>query len=163
VVAFGNISDDKLARTEDRPMARSYWFDPFEEMERFFDDPWFFPRAKAIARPRLRVGVPNVDISDEVDHIRIRADMPGVPKENVEVHVDEDVLEIKAHLDETQEETGGNFIRRERRTSSFQRSFVLPDSVDKEAIKANMKYGVLNIQIPKVEPKEPKKVPINVD
>jgi HSP20 family protein len=98
-----------------------------------------------------------------MDHIRIKADMPGVPKENVEVHIEDDVLEIKAHLDDAIEETKGNFIRRERRTSSFQRSFMLPDTVDKDAIKANMKDGVLNITIPKMEPKQPKKVPIDVD
>ena len=154
---------DKLARTEDRPMARSYWFDPFEQMDRFFDDPWLFPRVRSMGRPRLSVGVPNVDISDEVDHIRIRADMPGVPKENVEVHIDEEVLEIKARLDEAEERTDGNYIRRERRTSSFQRSFVLPDTVNKDGIKANMKDGVLSITIPKVEPKQPKKVNIDVD
>jgi HSP20 family protein len=155
--------NDKLARTEDRPMARRYWFDPFEEMERFFDDPWLFPRVRGMGRPRLSVGVPSVDISDEVDHIRIKADMPGVPKENVEVHIDDEVLEIKAHLDQSEERTDGNYIRRERRTSSFQRSFVLPDSVDKDQIKANMRDGVLSISIPKVEPKQPKKVNIDVD
>ncbi len=156
-------NDDKLARTEDRPMARSYWFDPFEHMDRFFDDPWLFPRVRGTARPRLSVGVPNVDISDEVDHIRIRADMPGVPKENVEVHIDDEVLEIKAHLDESEEKTDGNYIRRERRTSSFQRSFVLPDTVDKDQIRANMKDGVLSIRVPKMEPKQPKKINIDVD
>jgi len=155
--------EDRLARTEDRPMARSYWFDPFEHMDRFFDDPWFFPRVRGLARPRINVGVPNVDISDEVDHIRIRADMPGVPKENVEVHIDDDVLEIKARMDESEEKTEGNYIRRERRTSSFQRSFVLPETVDKDDIKANMRDGVLSLTIPKVEPKQPKKINIDVD
>lgn len=156
-------NENVLARTEDRPMARSYWFDPFEHMDRFFDEPWFFPRVRDIARPRLSVGVPNVDIADEPDRIRIRADMPGVPKENVEVHIEDDILEIKASLDESEERTEGNYIRRERRTSSFQRSFVLPDTVDKDQIKANMRDGVLSISIPKMEPKEPKKVNIDVD
>ena len=155
--------DNMLARTEDRPVARSYWFDPFEQMERFFDDPWFLNRVRAVGMPRLSVGVPSVDITDEVDHIRIKADMPGVPKENVEIEIDDDVLEINANMDRSEERTDGNYIRRERRTSSFQRRFVLPDTVDKDAIKANMKDGVLSITIPKVEPKQPKKVSIDVD
>ncbi len=155
--------DDKLARTEDRPVARSYWFDPFEQMERFFDDPWIFPRVRAVGMPRLSVGVPSVDITDEVDHIRIKADMPGVPKENVEIQIDDDVLEINAKMDQSEERTEGNYIRRERRTSSFQRRFVLPDTVDRDGIKANMRDGVLSVTIPKVEPKQPKKVSIDVD
>jgi len=155
--------DSKLARTEDRPVARSYWFDPFEQMERFFDDPWFLNRVRAVGLPRLSVGVPSVDITDEVDHIRIKADMPGVPKENVDIQIDDDVLEINANMDQSEERTDGNYIRRERRTSSFQRRFVLPDTVDKDAIKANMRDGVLSITIPKVEPQQPKKVSIDVD
>ena len=155
--------DNKLARTEDRPVARSYWFDPFEQMERFFDDPWFLNRVRAVGLPRLSVGVPSVDITDEVDHIRIKADMPGVPKENVDIQIDDDVLEINANMDQSEERTDGNYIRRERRTSSFQRRFVLPDTVDKDAIKANMRDGVLSITIPKVEPQQPKKVSIDVD
>ena len=156
--------ENKLARTEEVPMARSFWFDPWENLDRFFDDPFFTPFSRrAMIRPRLNVGVPSVDISDEVDHIRIRADMPGVPKENVEVHVQDDTLEIKAHQDEQEETTEGNYIRRERRTSSFQRCFVLPDTVKADEIKANMKDGVLTVSIPKVEPRTPTKVSVQVE
>ena len=156
--------ENRLARTEDRPVARVGWFDPFEELDRFFEDPFFFPLGqRMMVRPRISVGVPQVDISDEGDHIRIRADMPGVQKENVEVLVDDDVLEIKANVSEEHECTEGNFIRRERRSSSFHRSFVLPDTVKADLIRAGMKDGVLSVTIPKVEPKQPKKVAIDVD
>ena len=156
--------ENRLARTDEVPMARTIWFDPWEDLDRFFDDPFFFPSSRRTSRrPRIAVGVPNVDISDEQDHILIRADMPGVPKENVEVHVQDDVLEIRARQDEAEETTEDNLIRRERRTSSFQRQFVLPDTLRTEKIKATMKDGVLTIHIPKMEPKTPKKVPIKVE
>jgi HSP20 family protein len=159
-----NETERKLAKREDRPSRFGFWFDPFADFDRWFDDPFFFPAGRRMAmRPHVNVGVPSVDISDEGDHIRIKADMPGVPKENVEVEVDDDVLEIKARTDESHEATDGNYIRRERRTSSFHRCFSLPDTVRSDEIKATMKDGVLSITVPKVEPKQPKKVSVDVD
>lgn len=158
-------NDNKLARRNDRPVAQRYWFDPFAELDRFFDDPFFFPHQRRFAmdRPRMHEGIPRVDISDEGNLILIKADMPGVPKENVDVLVEDNVLEIKARSEKELGDTTGNYIRRERRSSSFQRCFSLPDDVKADEIKAQMRDGVLHVTIPKVEPKEPKKVSVSIE
>jgi len=61
---------------------------------------------------------------------------------------------------ETKEE---NYYRKERTFGKFQRSFTLPDAVNPEAIKANFKNGVLEIEVPKPEEKKPKQISINVE
>lgn len=159
-----NDKDDGLARRDDRPAARSLWFDPWDDFDRFFkrffDQPALAP---SMARSFELTGTPSVDIIDEETRILVKAEMPGVPKENVEVEVDGDMLEIKANIEHEEEEKDKNYLRRERRCTTFYRTFMLPDNVDKEGVHASMRDGLLMVTVPKKEPSKAKKKSVKVE
>jgi len=146
-------------------MLRDRWLDSWNEFDRMFEDimsdRWLmpFPGPRAMMAPH----VPRVDITDEGDHLLIAADMPGVAKENVEVEVQDGLLHVRSKVEEERKEEGRNYLRHERRFSSFSRSFMLPDGVKEDAIEANMKDGVLVVKVPKEMPEEGKKVTVKVD
>ncbi|HIZ55100.1 MAG TPA: Hsp20/alpha crystallin family protein [Firmicutes bacterium] len=93
------------------------------------------------------------DVRETADAYVIEAEMPGLAKDNVEINLDDGVLTITAHMDENKEEKGenGRYIRRERRTGSYCRSFSM-DNVQTDQLKADMKNGVLTITCPKATP-----------
>ncbi len=154
---------NELAKRDGRDVLSDRWLNPWDDLDRmfedFFTDRWLMPLAGA----RMTAGTPRVDITDEGDHLTITADMPGVPKENVEVEVQDGILHLRSKLDEERKEEGKAFIRRERRFSSFHRGFMLPDGVKEDAIEANMRDGVLSVKVPKAKPPEPKAVKVKVE
>ena len=87
--------------------------------------------------------------------------LPGFDKSEISVNVSDNVLTIKAeHKEEDKEETK-NYIRKERRYGSYQRSFNVED-VNVEEIKADYKNGVLTLSLPKIAPVEPKKIEVSI-
>ncbi len=105
---------------------------------------------------------PAVDVIDEKDTIRVRADLPGMKKEEIEVSVDNDVLTIKGEKQEEKEVKEKDYIRSERYCGSFHRSFTLPSGVDAQKVNANYKDGVLEITLPKREDARPKQVKVEI-
>ncbi|PSC72119.1 heat shock Hsp20 [Micractinium conductrix] len=106
-----------------------------------------------------------VDIKDTGKSLEIVADVPGMNKEDIKVQVSPDrVLTIsgerKSEHREGSEEEGN--LRVERSFGSFMRRFRLPEAVDVEGIKANVKDGVLRLEVPKTEAAQPKQIDINV-
>lgn len=101
------------------------------------------------------------DIYEKDDKYYIDMDAPGFSKENLTVEVDKGYLTIKlAKTDETEDENK-NYIRRERTVTEYQRSFYVGD-IDSEKISATFKNGTINIEIPKADLIETKKV-INIE
>ena len=102
------------------------------------------------------------DISETDNNYTIEADLPGFSKDQIEVAFQEGNLTISAKRDEVNEETKGNYLRRERRAGQLLRTFVF-DNVDSDNIKAQYKDGVLKIDLPKkeVRPTEIRKIEIN--
>lgn len=102
------------------------------------------------------------DITETENNYTIEADLPGFSKDQIEVAFQEGNLTISAKRDEVNEESKGNYLRRERRTGQLLRSFVF-DNVDADNIKAQYKDGVLKIELPKkeVKPTEIRKIDIN--
>jgi HSP20 family protein len=93
---------------------------------------------------------PRLDVTERDDAILIRADLPGIKPEEIDVEVSDDVLTISGkHEEETEEKEGERVIRRERRYGSFRRSMALPKSVKPEEIAAESSDGVLELTIPK--------------
>jgi len=120
------------------------------DIDRFFGDNW--PRS---ADPEMgEFFAPRVDIKDAQDHFEITAELPGIPRENIHVHVNEGILTLEAeNSQEDKEEKDGKIIRQERRYGKFMRSFNLGGDVQEEDIKASFKDGVLTLKAPKlVEP-----------
>lgn len=135
------------------------WFeDPFEELERIrrridrlarrmFRGAWE-PFAEEI-RP---VSFP-VDVSETENEIRIQADLPGFKKEDINLKVTEDTVEIFAERKEEKKEKTERIIRAERRVGSVRRFLTLPAKIDTETVDAEFKDGVLIIRAKKIAKK----------
>jgi HSP20 family protein len=99
-----------------------------------------------------KVKVPKADIVDDGKAYIIKAEIPGVPKEKVDINVTQFQLEIKADIERDVEEKGKGFIRRERRHSSYFRSIPFPTAVVPDKVEARMEHGILRITVPKEDP-----------
>jgi HSP20 family protein len=106
--------------------------------------------------------VPAVDVVEKDNEFVVTAELPGLDEKNLEVEVSGDLLTIKGEKREEKEEKGKNTYLSERRYGSFQRSFGLPDSVDRGKIVASFEKGVLKVMLPKTAQAvtQQKKIPI---
>jgi len=110
-------------------------------------------------REESRTLVPPVDIFETEDALVVLADLPGVDKGGADVRVEDDVLTIKA----TAKAIGkGEPIRREYELRDYFRQFQLGEQINQEKIRAELKYGVLTLHLPKVEEVKPKKIEVKV-
>ena len=96
--------------------------------------------------------MPRVDLIDRETEIVVRAELPGVSKDDVEVTLTEDSVTIEAHTTkETKEEEEGKYYRRETSRGDFQRTLALHTGVDEDKAKATFTDGVLELTLPKLE------------
>jgi len=132
--------------------------EPFEETERWFED--FFRRPFPLMGPRwwpsLRMPefealTPSVDIYEEGDDVIVKAELPGLKKEDIEVTLTEDTLTLSGEKKKEEKVEKKDYHRFERSYGSFTRSFHLPKEVQTEKVAAKFKDGVLEIKIPKTE------------
>jgi len=131
-----------------------------DEMDRLFHS-LFGPAETEAGRNGVRV--PPVDIAETEEEVVVRAEIPGLTKENLELELLPEALTLKGELSQEKEEKGETFHRRERSWSSFQRSIPLPAEVKTEEVKATLEHGVLEVRMPKTERAKvptPKKVTI---
>jgi HSP20 family protein len=104
---------------------------------------------------------PVVDIYDTKENTVIKADLPGLKKEDIAINIEGNVLSISGERRMEEEEKKDNYYRRERSYGMFKREFTLPASVDHEKITADFKDGVLKVEIPKPEEKKPKTIAVH--
>jgi HSP20 family protein len=100
------------------------------------------------------------DVKETRDAYVLRADLPGVKEDAVEVSLNGNLLTISGKREVEHREEGDQFYALERSHGTFTRSFALPDNVDAEAIAAELKNGVLTVQIPKKPEAQPRKIAI---
>jgi len=100
---------------------------------------------------------PAVDIKDEGNKLLITTDLPGMNKEDIELNLKEDMLEISAKSGTEKETEEEGYIRKERQYTHFYRAVRLPASVKEEESTAKIENGVLTITLPKMELEEPAK------
>lgn len=105
--------------------------------------------------------VPAVDISEDEKAYTIRADVPGVKPEDVDVELENGVLTLKGEREESKEEEREGYKRIERVSGKFYRRFTLPETVNADEISAKTEHGVLEIVIPKQPKPEPKRIKVN--
>ena len=105
---------------------------------------------------------PAVDIIDEKDHLRVRADLPGMKKDEIEESVNNDTLTIRGEKREEKEIKEKDYVRSERYYGAFHRSFTLPAGVDPQKVNAGYKDGVLEIALPKREDAKPKQIKVDI-
>ncbi len=107
---------------------------------------------------------PRVDITEYDNKVVVSAEVPGLAKEDVKVSVNEErILTIKGEKKKPVINEGESQIRIERSFGEFTRSFVLPEDIDLENIKASFKNGLLELSLNKKEPEEPKEINITID
>ena len=102
---------------------------------------------------------PSVDTYEKDDAIVVKAELPGVKKEDVDIDISNNVLTINGerHYDDVKNE---DYYRRERFHGKFQRAFTLPDNVDMSNIDASFKDGVIEVTVPKTEKTQTQKIEI---
>lgn len=106
--------------------------------------------------------VPPVDIIEDGDGITVRADLPGVSRENLSIGVDGDTLTVEATVS-LGEAAHVQPVYAEVRTAQYKRSFVLSRDLDTEKINASIRNGVLTLQVPKREQAKPRRIEIKAD
>ncbi len=131
-------------------------WDPFEEMNRLHDH---FFSGRGISKQAFRVAV---DIREEDDAFYVDAEVPGLSADEVKVDVEKNILTLSGERKVEKDETEGTFRRVERQYGSFSRSFTLPETVNTDAISADLKNGVLELKLPKKEAPQPKSISVNV-
>jgi len=109
-----------------------------------------------------RAWAPAVDICENENNIVLKAELPGVDPEDVEVRVEDNTLYLKGERKFEKETKEENYHRIERAYGSFARSFALPNSIDAEKVAAEYKDGLLTLTLPKREGTKPKTIKINV-
>ncbi len=107
--------------------------------------------------------VPPVDIYETENEVVIKAEVPGVAQKDIEIKVEDDTLVIKGEKKFERDMEKETYHRAERVYGKFQRSFILPKSIEKDKIKATLKQGVLTIVLPKKEEVKPKEISIQVE
>ncbi|MEJ7619732.1 MAG: Hsp20/alpha crystallin family protein [Aquificaceae bacterium] len=135
-------------------------WNPFAEIERIRRE---FDRLLEELVPREegeRVFAPVVDVYETDQELVVKAELPGVKKENVEVSIRDNALHIRGEKKEEKEEKTETYHRVERVYGRFERVVPLPTDVKVESAKAEFKDGVLEIRIPKAEGAKEKKIEI---
>ncbi|HWQ65819.1 MAG TPA: Hsp20/alpha crystallin family protein, partial [Methanospirillum sp.] len=129
----------------------------FDDFRRSFDS-LMMPYFPAEFSPwdlsdRRKTSYAPLDLIDEGDHYRIQVELPGMTKEDVEVNITLAGISIRAHKDEKSESQEKNYLHRERYYSSWKRDIRFPEEVNPERAEGTMKDGILQLSIPKREPK----------
>jgi len=120
-----------------------------------FDNPTF-PQSAA------RRWIPAIDLVETESDFVLRADLPGLSEEDVNIELEDNVLTVSGERKSEHEEHKNGYRRIERSSGSFRRTLTLPEGVDAESIKATFNRGVLEVQVPKPEQRKPHKVQISV-
>jgi HSP20 family protein len=138
------------------------------EMDRMMDDlfgrrmrPWW-----PSIWPRAGDGefiTPMVDVYEEKDDIVVKAELPGLGKDDVEVNISESELTLKGEKKKEETIDEENYYRCERSYGTFLRSVDLPADVQADKVKASFKNGVLEIRMPKTEEAKTKEIKIKVE
>lgn len=149
-------------------MAALVRWDPVREMrmlrdmmDRLFEET-FAPiseRGRAVESWAL---LPRVDMYETDSEVVIKATVPGVKPEDLDITVTGNVLTIKGEVKEEETEEGANFIRRERVFGSFRRDLTLPVDVRVDKAEATFENGILTLRLPKAEEAKPKRLTVKV-
>ncbi len=129
----------------------------FEDMEHLFDEyfprPWMrrwgWPSWGELTQPLERMA-PRVDVIDRDDEVVIRAELPGVTKDDLDVSVDEHSITIKGSIRREEKKEEGEYYRAEIARGDFSRTIRLPSAVDAEKVEAKFRDGILELKMPKI-------------
>jgi HSP20 family protein len=130
-----------------------------DEMNRMFDQ-FFRGGTGEEAGWGVRTGAPPVDIYETDDALILKAELPGVSKDDVSIEIHQNTLILRGQRKHDAEVKEEHYHRVERAYGTFQRSFMLPTLVDQEHVQATYHDGVLELRLPKSEAAKPKRIAI---
>jgi HSP20 family protein len=136
--------------------------DPFRNMNRLFEEafgPFAYPGQESFA---LTTWAPSCDIFETENALVVKAELPGVKKENVYITIDNNLLTIRGERRFEEEAKRENYHRIERAYGEFMRSFTLPVGIEIKKVTAEFKDGLLTVWLPKMEEAKPKAIDIKV-
>jgi HSP20 family protein len=129
-----------------------------EEINRLFDVPF----AEGGRESEFFGWAPALDLYEDKDHLVVKAELPGMKKEEIEISLHDDSLIISGER-KVESNDEGESSRSERFFGRFQRAVALPKPVDANQVKANYKDGILTVTLPKTEESKPKQITVNTD
>jgi HSP20 family protein len=176
--AQGNANQSNTSTSvQTRPTQEVRRWDPldlFDDMERQFSQIWNSmwpwptrsfnrPTGRSTSQMQNAAWAPTMDIYEQDGNLVVKADLPGVKKEDIDIEVDQDALIIKGQRQSENQVRDENYYRVERSTGTFYRRLPLPNNVSPDQIKANFNDGVLEVRLPKPEQEQSqrKKIPIS--
>ena len=104
--------------------------------------------------------VPAMDLVEHDDHFLLRADLPGMTEEDVNIELNDGALTVSGERKAEHTERERGFYRLERQFGQFSRTLTLPEGIDPEQVKASFANGVLEVWVPKPEQRKPRRIPI---
>jgi HSP20 family protein len=131
-----------------------------EAMDQLFEDSFVRPFA---GWPEADFRAPAMDVIEDEDNVIVKAEVPGLKAEDIDVTVQHDRLTISGEFKDEEAHKDKNYHRRERRFGRFERTLAIPNTLDTEHVKAEFKDGVLTLTLPKLEIVKPKRVEIKVN
>lgn len=139
-------------------------YNPFAELDPFVGLHAFEDKMnRMFAEPNGRPWIPPVDIVENENELVVKADIPDVKFEDIDVKLENGTLTLRGERKFEKQESGkGGWHRVERSYGTFERSFTLPDTVDPEHVKADYKNGTLTVTLPKKEIAKPRQVKVEV-
>ena len=118
----------------------------------------------AVREPQTSGGwTPPLDIYQNADHILALVELPGLPKEEIEISLHDGVLTISGERKPQPEEIEGNAERTERQVGKFRRCVSLATRVDASRVVASYRDGILTVTLPKAEETKPRKIEVSID
>ncbi|MFC1808759.1 Hsp20/alpha crystallin family protein [Candidatus Omnitrophota bacterium] len=147
---------------------RKHYNNPFYELEKLHNEinnlfDWSFGSFPTASSGLLETGwTPAVDVYDSKDNVLVKADLPGLKKEDIDVTIKDNTLIIKGEKKYDSEVKDDGYIRTERFCGSFHRAIALPADVDSNKAKAEYKNGTLELTLPKREEAKPKQITVDI-
>jgi len=140
-------------------------WEPFRHAAPFYADfdRWAEEAAKTLTQTAEGTWHPKVDVSENENAYVLKAELPGVNKEDIKIDINNNALTLKGEKKFEEKTEKENHVRVERSYGSFSRTFALSDKVDTENVKASYKDGVLEITLPKKEEAKPREVKVEVN
>ncbi len=128
-----------------------------DAMDRLFEDSFVRPGPWALNG--ATVAVP-VDLWETGDAYHLRADVPGIKPDDLEINVTNDTVTISGEVKGSTDVTDEGWLRQERRSGKFARSFTLPVQIESSKVDATFENGVLHLALPKAESVRPKTIKV---
>lgn len=152
---------NNLIRRRGKELSPMDWFN---EIEKEFNSLFRWPVMKTLYSPQSEdTFIPSLEVKEKKDKFIVKAELPGMEKEDVNVSIDGNLLTIRGERKQEKEEKEEGFYRSEIRYGSFQRTIELTNEVDRENVKAAYKNGVLKLTLPKSKEAKTKQIEVKVE